>query len=123
MQVQDAPFPAAWYGMDIPQCRKVKGTYERLPYDSLPPLPRGDFCGDFQWLRHVEKKYDIKPEEEASLQAEFERLVLDATSLGLCLPEPFLLFMRDADLRSKACLDCRPFTLPKVIVPSPKGDG
>lgn len=106
MEVDRTPFPEFWYGIDLPGYREIKGTYQLMAYDTLPPLPLGIFRSEFHWLPaepwNAEQGCGATEERERAWQEKFERLVRDASEMNLALPASFLRYMR-GDLKN-VCL-------------------
>ncbi|GLW52165.1 hypothetical protein [Kitasatospora phosalacinea] len=84
-------FEAAWCNTDLGPYRECAYTYERYPYDSVPPLDAALFTGSFDWLGGPSGE----PSGQAAELAELER-ALD--EFGLVLPADFLAYHRDARL-------------------------
>lgn len=125
MESHQTPFPASWYGIDLPAYREIKFTYEQMSYDSLPRLPLDSFRGKFQWLPEVEQEHGCRETEQQARdwRDQFETLVVSASELGLRLPDSFLHYMR-SDLRYRLRLTRGGYyRLPDRIESSPKGDG
>ncbi len=78
-------FEAMWCASDLGEARPCQGTYERYPYESLPPLDAGRFDGGFGWLG---EPGDPIPEQRARLK-EIARSLADK---GLALPADFATF-------------------------------
>jgi hypothetical protein len=86
-----ASFGAAWCATDLGEYRACRGTYERYPYASLPPLDSSQFTGAFQWLGNVG---DLLPEQAAKLTD----LTTDLMACGLVLPRDFVTFQTRSNL-------------------------
>jgi hypothetical protein len=84
-------FEASWCNTGLEPYRDCAGTYERYPYDSVPPLDAGLFTGEFGWLGGPSGE----PSGQAVELAGLERAV---AGLGLALPADFLAYHRDARL-------------------------
>ncbi|MCC9312343.1 hypothetical protein LN042_35700 [Kitasatospora sp. RB6PN24] len=85
-------FDAAWCATDLGDYRSCRYTYERYPYDTLPPLDEKQFTGAFQWLGDPG---DFNVEQAAKLGRLEERLAAE----GLALPEDFVTFHVSSDLQ------------------------
>ncbi|MEV8097146.1 hypothetical protein [Kitasatospora sp. NPDC085879] len=86
-------FEAAWCATDLGEYRACAGTYERYPYDSLPPLDPDRYTGAFEWLGEAG---DPVPDEVAAL----DRLAADLAAHGLALPRDFVTFHTSAGFRN-----------------------
>jgi hypothetical protein len=86
-----AGFSAAWCATDLGEYRACRYTYERYPYESLPPLDSTQFTGTFQWLGGVG---DLVPEQVTKLTG----LAADLTASGLRLPQDFITFQTSSNL-------------------------
>ncbi|WP_254898122.1 hypothetical protein [Kitasatospora sp. NA04385] len=84
-------FEASWCNTDLGPYRDCAYTYERYPYDSVPPLDAALFTGAFDWLGGPSGE----PSGQAAELAGLERAV---AALGLALPADFLTYHRDARL-------------------------
>ncbi|MCY0932119.1 hypothetical protein OTB20_39305 [Streptomyces sp. H27-H1] len=83
---------AAWCATDLGDHRPCRYTYERYPYDTLPPLDAAQFTGAFQWLGDPGK---IVPGQVADLQKLGEKLAAE----GLELPADFVRFYTSSNLQ------------------------
>lgn len=82
---------AGWWATDLGARRPCGATYERYPYESLPPLDSGRFTGAFEWLG----------EPGASLPAQvaaIDALTASLAGHGIALPEDFGVFHSSANL-------------------------
>ena len=86
-----AGFSAAWCATDLGEYRACRYTYERYPYESLPPLDSTQFTGTFQWLGGVG---DHVPGQVTKLTG----LAADLTASGLRLPQDFITFQTSSNL-------------------------
>ncbi|PJM97343.1 hypothetical protein CG719_04335 [Streptomyces sp. CB01373] len=84
-------FDAAWCATDLGEYRACRYTYERYPYESLPPLDSSQFTGDFQWLGGAR---GLVPEQVAKLNELAEGLA----ARSLSLPQDFVTFQTSANL-------------------------
>lgn len=84
-------FDAAWCATDLGEYRACRYTYERYPYESLPPLDSSQFTGAFQWLGGVRGR---DPEQAAKL----DDLAGDLAARSLSLPRDFVTFQTGANL-------------------------
>ncbi|MFC8720799.1 hypothetical protein [Kitasatospora sp. NPDC057198] len=84
-------FEASWCNTGLDPYRDCAATYERYPYDSVPPLDAALFTGAFDWLGGPSGE----PSGRAAELADLERAV---AALGLALPADFLTYHRDARL-------------------------
>jgi hypothetical protein len=110
MRAHETPFPAAWWGQDLPVPGRPRvGTYGQYPHESLPPLPY-ERRGDFKWLKAQRSvPRHINCEKPRDNERALRSLIADASGKNLPLPETFLLFFHDhADLarRIRSCTDC-----------------
>ncbi|GAB4578908.1 MAG: hypothetical protein Fur0022_16450 [Anaerolineales bacterium] len=128
MNPENSPFPTGWMSFDLGQYRPCDGTYCFYPYEDLPPLDETLFWGEFQWLpalqTHLRPIVDIHKQVPANkIEKKLHRLMAEAQTLRLTLPEPFIRFMaspiHDAIPSCTACY----FDLPEKLVKSPIGDG
>ncbi|MGW4695466.1 hypothetical protein ACWEO1_24190 [Kitasatospora cineracea] len=86
-------FEADWCHHELGPYRDCAATYERYPFDTLPPLDPAGFTGTFDWLGGLSG--EPVPDTSAAELAELERAVAD---LGLALPADFLAYHRDGRL-------------------------
>jgi hypothetical protein len=84
-------FSAAWCATDLGEYRACRGTYERYPYESLPPLDSSRCTGAFQWLGRAG---DLLPGNVAELTG----LATDLMTSGLVLPQDFVTFQTRSNL-------------------------
>lgn len=78
-------FDAAWCATGLGAYRDCRYTYERYPYDSLPPLDSGRYTGAFTWLG--------EPGEPVPGQvARIEGLAARLAAEGITLPADFATF-------------------------------
>ncbi|MFF2629850.1 hypothetical protein ACFVUN_29305 [Kitasatospora griseola] len=84
-------FPAEWCNTDLGEYRECAGTYERYPYDSVPPLDPARFTGSFDWLGGPSGRPSSVVDEVEILEAAVARV-------GLTLPADFLTYHRDERL-------------------------
>jgi hypothetical protein len=84
-------FDAAWCATDLGEYRACRYTYERYPYESLPPLDSSQFTGTFQWLGGTRS---LDPEQVAKLNDLAEELA----ARSLSLPQDFLTFQTSVNL-------------------------
>ena len=127
MGPDQTPFPACWYGIELPGYREHNATMQGFKYDSIPPLPEYLFCGEFQWL--PEEPWSKEPgcgdteEYRRTWLARLQKLAADASQLGLALPTAFLRYMgTDLRCRLPSCTGCY-YRWPDQIAESPKGEG
>ncbi|WP_354637495.1 hypothetical protein [Kitasatospora camelliae] len=78
-------FDAAWCATDLGDHRPCRFTYERYPWDTLPPLDEQRFTGAFAWLGEPGA---FLPERAARLRRVEEVLAAE----GLSLPTDFVTF-------------------------------
>jgi hypothetical protein len=120
------PFQTGWYSFGLPGYRSCRGTYERYPYESLPPLAQEQLTGQLQWLVPLNARIDeamqpyrLTDEQEAEQMTEWgdglKSLVASAKHLGLSLPEAYLRLMSSVELRNRipSCTDCS-FTISQL---------
>jgi hypothetical protein len=86
-----AGFKAAWCATGLGEYRACRYTYERYPYESLPPLDSSQFTGAFQWLDSVRGPV---PRSAARLDG----LAGDLAAKGLTLPRDFVTFQTSTNL-------------------------
>ncbi|MEU3492968.1 hypothetical protein [Kitasatospora cineracea] len=86
-------FEAEWCHHELGPYRDCAATYERYPFDTLPPLDPAGFTGAFDWLGGLSG--EPVPDTGAAELAELERAV---AGLGLALPADFLAYHRDGRL-------------------------
>jgi hypothetical protein len=107
-----AMFRRAWITAGHSELWNCRGTYCTVPYESLPRVGRA--TDDLGWLDHVSPELRLVIDGTSTLNssdnqiANWEGVVEKAQSLGLDLPQPFLRFMRDANLQDKVptCTAC-----------------
>ncbi|MFF1415402.1 hypothetical protein ACFVX6_37475 [Streptomyces sp. NPDC058289] len=85
-------FDAAWCATDLGDHRPCRYTYERYPYDTLPPLDKKQLTGVFQWLGDPG---EVVAERAAKVRQLEERLAAE----GLTLPKDFVTFHVSSNLR------------------------
>lgn len=85
-------FDAAWCGTDLGDHRPCRYTYERYPYDTLPPLDKKQLKGVFQWLGDPG---EVVSERAAKMRQLEKRLAAE----GLALPKDFVTFHVSSNLR------------------------
>ncbi len=120
------PFQTGWYSFRLPGYRPCRGTYERYPYENIPPLPQERFAGQLQWLTPLDNEIDEQmqpyrqpPEQQAEQISAWtdnlKSLVASAQHLGLALPGAFLRLMSSPELLDAipSCTDCH-FTLSQL---------
>ncbi len=78
-----AKLESSWCATDLGAYRPCRGTYERYPLDSVPPV-RG-LVGDFRWLGDRGEPHAGNVEVMARLAASLE-------AVGVALPEDFVSF-------------------------------
>lgn len=113
------PFQTGWYSFRLPGYRPCRGTYERYPYDHLPPIPEDQLTGQLQWLAPLDDEIDKRmqphrpaPEQRAEwmpLWAEdLKSVVAAAHHLGLALPDAFVRVMSSPALQDRipSCTAC-----------------
>ncbi len=49
-------FQAGWKSFGLPGHRPCRGTYERYPSESIPPIPEEQLTGTLQWLVPLDSK-------------------------------------------------------------------
>lgn len=86
-----AGFGAAWCATDLGEYRACRYTYERYPYETLPPLDPSRFTGAFEELGGAG---ETVPQQVAKVEALAG--LLDAQ--GLRLPRDFTVFQTSARL-------------------------
>lgn len=93
-----SPFDPAWWSFDLGKYRPCEGTYERYPFDSLPPLDEGLFQGTFQYLRPGRSRRAPKA----------PAVVAAAAKQGVPLPAAFVRFISDPALQAAvpSCTAC-----------------
>jgi hypothetical protein len=84
-------FPATWCATDLGTHRPRRGTYERYPYESLPPLDTSTFAGSFAWFG------DLGPVSDEQIAA-MNMLTADLVQQELALPHDFVTFQTHAKL-------------------------
>ncbi|NUM45255.1 MAG: hypothetical protein HUU38_11170 [Anaerolineales bacterium] len=126
------PFPTGWMSFDLGPYRPCDGTYCFYEYETLPPLEE-TFRGEFQWLLNPQTGPDDrlraimdihKQVPSGKIEEKLHRLLAEAPTLGLTLPDSFVRFMGSPALHDEipSCTACY-FDLPEKIVKSPVGDG
>ncbi|WP_203965132.1 hypothetical protein [Actinocatenispora thailandica] len=84
-------FSPGWCATGLGEYRPCRYTYQRYPYESLPPLDSAEFTGTFRWLgglgEPVAEQVTVLDRVSASLAAE-----------GLTLPLDFVAFQTDSKL-------------------------
>jgi len=84
-------FSAVWCATDLGKYRACRATYERYPYESLPPLDSSQFTGAFQWLGRVG---ELLSEQVMKLTD----VATDLMANGLVLPQDFVTFQTRSKL-------------------------
>ncbi len=129
MDASQLPFPAAWWGIDLPGHRGCYGTYCLYPFESIPPLGGRRFSGEFDWVPDLDDAlgtlagvYWPPAEERTRMARRLEGLTAAAGELGLELPPAFVKFMGAPGLQNRipSCTACY-FDLPERVVPAPSG--
>jgi uncharacterized protein (TIGR02996 family) len=123
LRANPTPFPAAWWGIELPGVREFDDTYRRVRYESLPPLPAGRLRGDFGWLMDAPIR-ETASDFPALSPPTAGKLASRAGDHDLALPPEFLPFLCDLDLTSRirSCTDCE-FNLSGLLpVPGCRGD-
>ncbi len=113
------PFQTGWYSFGLPGYRPCRGTYERYPYDQLPPIPENQLTGQLQWLVPLDdainesmQRYRPTPEQRAEWLPQWtedlKSVVASAQHLGLTLPDAFVCLMSSPELQDRipSCTDC-----------------
>jgi hypothetical protein len=100
VNVEQTPFKAGWWSVDLGKYRECDSTYCRFEYDSLPPLDMSLFGDEFQWLEDLDEAMSQKmevyqpPEDQQEEQlSTLNEMVKTAENMGLALPVAFLKFM------------------------------
>lgn len=130
VNVEQTPFKAGWWSVDLGKYRDCDSTYCFFAYDTLPPLDMNLFGDEFQWLEDLDETLSQKMElyqppedEQAERLRTLDRLVEASEKMGLTLPVAFLKFMGSLRLQHQipSCTACY-FDLSEKIVKSPFGD-
>lgn len=129
MDQDNLPAPTGWFSVELPGYRPGQGTYDFSAYESIPPLPAELFTGKLEWLTRLQAEIDDseeEPETDEDLQAtrtKMSRLMAQAETLGLTLPEAFLRLMGSPALQHRipSCTACE-FQEVETIVPHPRID-
>ncbi len=104
------------------------GTYQRVPYDALPPLPERLGVG-LAWLRAAPVPPDPlgvidtdDPPSVAEFGPRLDRLSAEAQQVGLVVPPTLRPFMTDPELHGHVptCTACY-IDLPARLIPLPDG--
>jgi uncharacterized protein (TIGR02996 family) len=117
------PFPAAWWGIDLPEVRDFDSTYSRFPYDTLPPLRHPRLTGRFDWLPKPTEEIELfdSSGREARYTSHFVRLIEHLAESGLSVPADLKRWMSDSSVRRvPSCTDCytyRPWDVAPVEDP------
>lgn len=110
-----AKFPAGWLSFDLKDYRACDSTYCWFPYESLPPLARPTFQGDFRWLTPLDpyliaelEPYRLPEEDQALILESIKNLTASARDEGIVLPEPFVAFMSSLEWQARipSCTAC-----------------
>ncbi|HNF23527.1 MAG TPA: hypothetical protein PKV80_03625 [Leptospiraceae bacterium] len=123
------PFLKVWWSVSL-KYRKCSDTYGGFPYDTLPPLNKALFKGDFGWLDHMDddlkRKLSVyrRPEAEERIKKNLSKIQRMAEELGISLPEEFVKFMSSEEMRLQipSCTACY-FDLPEKTVRLPIKNG
>ncbi|HEY7417428.1 MAG TPA: hypothetical protein VH593_19750 [Ktedonobacteraceae bacterium] len=112
-------FQTGWYSFRLPGYRPCRGTYERYPYNPLPPIPEEQFTGELQWLTPLNKKaneamqpYRPTPEQREEWMPQWtddlKSVIASAQHLGLNLPDAFIRLMSSPALQDRipSCTAC-----------------
>lgn len=113
------PFQTGWYSFGLPGYRPCRGTYERYPYDQLPPIPEDQLTGQLQWLAPLDSKIDEimqryrpTPEQQAEWMPQWtenlKSVIASAHHIGLTLPDAFVRLMSSPELQDRfpSCTAC-----------------
>jgi hypothetical protein len=116
-----APFPMAWWSFDLGKYRPCDGTYERYPYESLPPLAEPD--ESLNWITPLSDDLDAEMEihrNAPEARGEVEAIAAAARERGLTLPPSFVKLMSSPGLQDHipSCTACT-FNLGKALIPCP----
>ena len=123
------PFLKVWWSVSL-KYRKCSDTYGGFPYDTLPPLNKALFKGDFGWLDHMDddlkRKLSVyrRPEAEERIKKNLSKIQRMAEELGISLPEEFVKSMSSEEMRLQipSCTACY-FDLPEKTVRLPIKNG
>jgi uncharacterized protein (TIGR02996 family) len=128
LRANPTPFPAAWWGVDLPGIRETDRTYGRYRYDTLPPISQSRVTGDFTWLpdklRSIPPDDPSDPDELRRIAAHAERLARYVSERGLLLPPGFARWLTEPALHTRmpSCTDCW-IEKPWGIVTAPVWEG
>lgn len=125
MEASQSPFPAAWWGTELPGVRPPGGTYGRYDYAPIAKPSDVSFDGTFNWLRAEPARGDnIIDGKGNELSESFARLDRFCGKRAIALPESFRVFFRSDEpaSRVRSCTACF-LDLAEDATDSPKGSG
>jgi uncharacterized protein (TIGR02996 family) len=112
MLANPTPFPSGWWAIGLPGVRDIRGTYQLLPFDTLPPLRCPPFTGTFDWLPKPTEETNLSPREandEEQYEHHLKRLVRHLSDNKLVVPSDFLRWMADRSVQCiPSCTGCYP---------------
>jgi hypothetical protein len=101
MRPEDSPFPRGWWGTSLGDVRPEAFTYHRTPHELLPRLPI-ELTGSLDWLAKARRhEGNIGRERASGNEMAIRSLSRSADGRGLRLPDPFVRFLKSADLQSR----------------------
>lgn len=115
------PFPAAWWSFDLGAYRPCDGTYQRYPYESLPPLAEPD--ESLAWISPLSDDLDREMEihrNSPESRGDVDAIAAAAREHGLSLPLSFITLMSSPELQDNipSCTACT-FQLGKTLIACP----
>lgn len=127
LRANPTPFPSAWKNFALGTVRAGQGTYGTWEYDSEPPLPIEELCGEFQYLGENKPHPNWAESYREQSHVMHQLMLADAASKAVKLPEVFLRFMGNPELHHTfhSVTDCG-FVHPDKdtrIRPDPSGEG
>lgn len=97
------------------------GTYQFVPPESLPPVPKSEGPDEFAWLRAAPNtEAPLGPMKEPAVEPRLDALTTEANELGLEVPPSLRTFMLDPSLHGKVptCTCCY-LDLSTKLIPLP----
>jgi uncharacterized protein (TIGR02996 family) len=110
MLANPTPFPAGWWGVELPGVRDCDRVHSRHAFDTLPPLRYPRFAGTFDWLPQTARAPGVDPNQarrNGYLNRIVERSLRCAKRLGLTVPPDYIQWVTDPSIRRPpACFVC-----------------
>lgn len=89
LRANPTPFPSLWINFDLGKLRPGENTYDRWPYESLPPVAN---VGPMDGFFAPDPSNPSDPKKDRSM---YKRVEKDVAKLGVSLPPAFVKLMKD----------------------------